>query len=118
MPDSSRGSKELVGRAVEERLTLREAVRRFKRQLVLETLKHEQGHCGRTAARLGIHRNVCTRLLKDAHINTFEARRLIRMGVPLPGRLPGRMLWTPEQANAEANPQAQAGANPRQGEAA
>lgn len=80
----------LIERVLDRGETLEFAVRRFRRMLARQALVREQGHCGRAADLLGIHRNSLTRILADGKVDGFEVRQRIACR-PLPGRVPKRM---------------------------
>jgi DNA-binding NtrC family response regulator len=56
--------------AVPERLSLREALRRFERSYILEALERHEGSIGRTAETLGIDRTTLWRKLKEYGLST------------------------------------------------
>ena len=57
---------------------LAQAVRDFKRKLVMKTMREEGGNLTRTAFRLGVHRNTMNRLMFELGLNAKQVRTWLR----------------------------------------
>lgn len=55
-----------------------EAVKQFKKKVVLEAIKEERGNMCRAARRLEIHRNTVTRLMQEVGLNSKQVREYLR----------------------------------------
>lgn len=54
------------------------AVRDFKRKMLLQSIKAEDGNLCRAAIRLGIHRNTITRLMHETSLNQEQIREYMK----------------------------------------
>jgi DNA-binding NtrC family response regulator len=58
--------------------TYLEAVRKFKRNVLLKAIKQEGGNLCRVSVRLGVHRNTVNRIMREVGFSSEQVKQYLR----------------------------------------